>query len=162
MYDLTGMRFGKLRALFRLPKGKAGKQAAWHCLCDCGNEVNVLSYNLRSGHTKSCGCVHDERMKQGLRSSHGLIKSRLYSIWENMKSRCYNPNTNNYKYYGARGISICPEWKDDFQIFYDWAMANGYSDELSIDRIDVDGNYEPSNCRWADDITQANNKRCNR
>lgn len=86
-------------------------------------------------------------MKKGLRLSHGMANSRLYGIWEDMKSRCYNPNTPQFKYWGERGITVCPEWLNDFQAFYDWAMSHGYSDKLSIDRIDVNGNYEPGNCR---------------
>lgn len=84
------------------------------------------------------------------------MKKRLYSIWHNMKSRCYNPRTEHFKYYGGKGITICREWQNDFQAFYDWAMSNGYKEGLTIDRIDINGNYEPSNCRWADMYTQNN------
>lgn len=93
---------------------------------------------------------------------HGKSKTRLYNIWLNMKARCYNLNNHKYNDYGGRGITICEAWLNDFQAFYDWAMANGYSDDLSIDRIDVNGNYEPSNCRWTDNETQSNNRRSNR
>ena len=92
---------------------------------------------------------------------HGLRKTRLFSIWANMKTRCQNPNTPVYEYYGARGITVCDEWKDDFQSFYDWSMMNGYSDNLTIDRIDNDGNYEPSNCRWVTMKEQSENTRRN-
>lgn len=123
MIDLTGKRFGNLLVLSRAES--PSKQAAWLCRCDCGNETVVLGWNLRSGHTISCGCVHKTALKNGLRSTHGMIHSRLYGIWEDMKSRCFNPNTPQFKYYGSRGITVCPEWKNDFQAFHDWAMSHG-------------------------------------
>lgn len=160
MIDLTGKQFGRLIVLQRIKS--SNKQATWLCQCECGKSVTVLSWNLRSGHTTSCGCKHNENLKNGLRSSHGLINHRLYSIWENMKSRCYNPNANNYKYYGGKGITMCDAWKNHFIAFYNWAIANGYKDGLSIDRKDNSKGYFPSNCRWATAIEQNNNRSCNR
>lgn len=154
LIDLTGQRFGRLIVLGRTELEKTG-QARWLCKCDCGNETVVQSYDLRSGNTQSCGCQRQENFTH---TTHGHSKKRVYAIWKGMKSRCYNKNRKAYKDYGGKGIAVCEEWRDDFEAFYVWAMSNGYSDDLSIDRIDSDGNYEPANCRWADGLTQANNK----
>lgn len=151
--DLTGQRFGKLTIIKRATN--KGKETAWECLCDCGNVCHVSVANLRSG-TKSCGCLRHE----GRNAKHGKCNTRLYTIWSSMKERCFNKNSYAYKWYGMKGIIVCDEWRGEngFENFYNWAMQNGYKQGLSIDRIDVYGNYEPSNCRWADMITQANNK----
>ena len=160
--DLTGQRFGRLTVIERVENDNDG-HARWLCRCECGNTTIVAGKALRRGVTRSCGCLHDEvaaKHATSLNKTHGQRNSRLSRIWRGMKSRCQNPNYPCYSDYGGRGITVCDEWQQ-FEPFYKWAMANGYRDELSIDRIDVEGNYEPSNCRWVNAKTQANNKRNN-
>ena len=129
------------------------------CECYCGTIFKLRKYSLKT--TKSCGCLQRESIKQKT-ITHNLSSHNLSSRWRGMKGRCYNPNNNKYINYGARGIIVCDEWKNDFKAFYDWSIKNGYSKELSLDRIDVNGNYEPSNCRWTDAKTQARNIRLER
>ena len=123
----------------------------------CGEEFRTHIKNVKNGNTKSCGCYQKRRTSES-HKTHGLKNTRLYSIWRNMKGRTLNPKNKAYPNYGGRGITICDEWLD-VQNFYDWAMSNGYSDELSIDRIESDGNYEPSNCRWTTPTIQTRNQR---
>ena len=163
--DLIGKKFGRLIVIKRVenhvqPSGKQYVQ--WLCKCDCGNETVVRGANLKKGHTQSCGCLQKEKV-----TTHGLKKTRLYVVWRDIKLRCFNPNANNFKDYGAKGVVMCEEWRNDFKAFYDWAKANGYDEkalrgECTIDRIDTNGNYEPNNCRWTDNLTQQNNKKNNR
>lgn len=159
--DLTGQKFGRLMVLERTEN--KGIQVCWKCQCDCGNITTTTSYHLRHGHTQSCGCLQIERTIKA-HKTHGKLKTRLHGIWTGMKARCYNPNRETYKNYGGRGITVCDEWKNSFQAFYDWAMANGYDPnakrgECTLDRIDNNGNYEPSNCRWVTMKEQNSNKR---
>jgi hypothetical protein len=151
--DVTGQRFGRLVVTSIYCKGKTSK---WVCQCDCGKTTIVSSQNLRNGHTKSCGC-YNSNMTTLRNTRHGQSNTRLYKIWKGIKKRCYNQNSEKYPDYGGRGITVCPEWRD-FITFRDWALSNGYGDNLSIDRINVNMNYEPSNCRWATSKEQANNK----
>ena len=160
--DLTGQKFGRLTIISRSDE-KRGDEILYDCLCDCGTHTRVSGVNLRSGRSTSCGCFHKDKLIER-NKTHGLCQSRLYHIWRGMKSRCYNVNEKSYKRYGARGIKICDEWlnkENGFINFYNWAMANGYNDTLSIDRIDNDKGYFPKNCRWTTIQCQNNNRHSN-
>ena len=136
-----------------------GSRRHFCCVCDCGNERIVEMASLIHGRTKSCGCLRKD-VATILKTKHKQRYTRLYKTWANMRQRCSNPNTNSYQNYGGRGIAVCDEWKD-FANFYAWATPNGYSGDLSIERVNNDGNYEPSNCKWITLKAQARNRRNN-
>lgn len=154
--ELIGMRFGRLTVIENVTD--VGR-SRFLCKCSCGNEKVVRMDHLKRGLVLSCGCYQAERRSQATKT-HGMKNTRIYRCWRNMKTRCYNPNGAEFGLYGGRGITVCYEWQT-FEPFYEWAMANGYRNDLSIDRIDNDGNYEPSNCKWSTQQEQALNRSTN-
>ena len=159
MKDETGNRYGRLTVLERASNANNG-QAQWLCKCDCGNECVVTGSNLRRGRQVSCGCYFvDMVSKNDVPSEYKA--TRLYTIWQRMLYRCTNKNSNRYYRYGGRGIKVCSEWSEDFMSFYQWAMSHGYKDSLTLDRIDFNGDYTPSNCRWATAKEQMRNREDN-
>lgn len=155
--DLSGLRFGKLTVIERAENNKDGR-ACWLCRCECGKVTIKQGKLLLNGHCRSCGCGEYENRVNNC-TSHRMSNTRLYNIWSAMKQRCYYPKHKDFHNYGGRGITVCTEWKNDFMSFYFWATDHGYKDDLSIDRINVNGNYEPDNCRWATAHEQRLNQR---
>lgn len=159
--DLVGQQFARLTVLSRA--GSQNKKSTWLCRCQCGKEVVVKSDNLKNGNTKSCGCQKRDSTiatMQATKRTHGMSQTSEYKIWVHMKQRCENPNYGMYPEYGGRGITVCKQWSESFEAFYrDMGARPG--PEYSIDRKDVNGNYEPNNCRWATDEEQSSNRRNN-
>ena len=167
----VGEKYNRLTIISAIRKEDCNRlRNYYHCKCDCGNFADVRCESVLNGSSKSCGCYGRDVAREVCikrNTTHGLSKTRLHTIWADMKARCYNPKSNRYYIYGARGIRICDEWlsydhenkiNTGFLNFYSWANENGYRDDLSIDRIDVNGDYEPSNCKWSTRNEQSWNK----
>jgi hypothetical protein len=174
--EMAGQKFNRLLVIERAENDKYGN-AFWWCLCDCGKKIRISGHSLRNGHTKSCGCLQKEKAaatgnwknlidlvpyNKGKRKEYPINYKELKSVWYAMKGRCNNPNEQEYKYYGGRGIKVCNEWQD-FTTFYTWAIKEGYKKGLTIDRTNNDLGYMPSNCRFVTRAVQnRNTSRCNK
>lgn len=162
--DLTSQQFGRLKVIELSEKRKSGKRYRyfWKCQCECGNYIIARTDELTSGSNRSCGCLHRETAIKNvsINHKHKMSSSRIYHIWQKMKDRCLNENVQCYSRYGGRGIKICDKWMK-FENFLEWSKNNGYSDSLSIDRMDNNKDYCPENCRWVDNKTQCRNRRSN-
>lgn len=157
--NLMGLSFGRLTVIDRVENDKDGN-SRWLCKCECGKQKVILGRSLRKGATKSCGCLLSEASKKrmsALLTKHGMAGSKLYRVYSAMRERCEKPSSPEYHRYGGRGITVCEEWKKSRASFFEWAVQNGYKEGLQIDRINNDGNYEPSNCRWVTNIENCNN-----
>lgn len=150
---LKNQRFGRLVVVEKI--GVVNHRVLWKCVCDCGNECNVTTHDLTSGKKKSCGCLKRENKSMYI---HGKSKERIHKEWRGILHRCKNPSASHYENYGGRGITVCDEWKEDFMVFYEWSMQNGYADNLTLDRKDNDKGYSPDNCRWVTHMENCHNR----
>lgn len=169
LLDLVGKTYGRLTVIAKTdkPEGRKTRGSYWLCACSCGKNTVTSAAALRDGNAVSCGCFRNERISQG-KTKHGYSMSKtgtphpLYRVWETMKARCHRLNQKDWKYYGARGVSVCNEWRNSSVAFIEWALANGWEQGLTLDRRDNNGNYEPSNCRFVTRAVQAQNRRVTR
>ena len=159
--DLTGKRFGRWTVLSKASSSGKDYKTRWNCVCDCGTKAIVQAGNLLSGASVSCGCYLKEITGNRSRTHGDGYGVRLYRIWMGMRQRCNNPNAEKYPIYGERGIKVCLEWNNSYPAFKEWALNNGYAENLTLDRIDNDGDYCPQNCRWLNNKDQCNHKRNN-